>query len=112
MTDSEIQAFVDDLQQQIVKGNTATAAAIAWELNRQGVLLVATPKGVGWHRAWHPIEPAVEPKAVGEGTFTPPAFTPADELAIRQRADLVQDQQIKTDLFRLLAEIDRLRTEK
>ncbi len=45
----------------------------------------------------------------GVATFAPPELTDADLAAIRERADAVEDQQLKTDLFRLLAELDRLR---
>lgn len=45
----------------------------------------------------------------GSGTFTPPPLLKLDLETIRKRADAIQDQQVKTDLFRLLAEVERLR---
>jgi hypothetical protein len=44
----------------------------------------------------------------GEGLVAPPTFTPDDLAAMWKRADAVTDQQIKTDLFRLLLEVERL----
>lgn len=44
----------------------------------------------------------------GKGKFTPPAFGPKDLADIIVRADQVQDQQLKTDLFRLFTEVQRL----
>ncbi len=48
----------------------------------------------------------------GTATSAPPKIADlagADLAAIRERAETTDDQQLKTDLFRLLAELDRLR---
>lgn len=44
----------------------------------------------------------------GIGTFTPPPLTDDDLAAIKLRADAVADDQLRTDLFRLMAEVERL----
>lgn len=45
----------------------------------------------------------------GEGTISAPPLTDSDITAMRSRADAIEDQQIKTDLFRLLAAVESLR---
>jgi len=46
----------------------------------------------------------------GAGTVAPPApLSDADLAAIRDRADNVEDLQLKTDLFRLLHEVETCR---
>jgi hypothetical protein len=47
----------------------------------------------------------------GTGVIYPPAFTPECFAAIKQRADAITDQVIKTDLFRLILEVERLQQE-
>ena len=47
----------------------------------------------------------------GTGVSRPPVFTPECFAAIKQRADAVTDQVIKTDLFRLILEVERLQQE-
>ncbi len=54
----------------------------------------------------------VEPRINGLGVVRPPEFTAEDFAAIKQRADLVEDQTIKTDLFRLILELESLNSEK
>lgn len=49
-----------------------------------------------------------QPGRLGSGSFRPPPFSTEDLAAIRQRADAIQDQQVKTDVFRLVAEVERL----
>lgn len=48
----------------------------------------------------------------GEGTFTPPPLTNEDLVAILERAERIENQQTKTDLFRLIDEVSRLRGAK
>lgn len=48
------------------------------------------------------------PRAGGTGTCKPPPFGPDDLAAIQARADAIEDQQVKTDLFRLILEVKRL----
>lgn len=42
----------------------------------------------------------------GEGTVKPPPLTDRDLAKMRERAEAVQDEQIRTDLFRLLGAIE------
>lgn len=42
----------------------------------------------------------------GEGSVKPPPLTDLDLAEIRHRAESVQNQQIRTDLFRLLTALD------
>lgn len=49
-----------------------------------------------------------QPVFKGKGTFTPPHLTPEDLEQIRSRAERVEDQQIKTDLYRLIRAVERL----
>lgn len=51
----------------------------------------------------------VKAELKGKGSFTIPELTSEDLSAIQGRADAVEDQQIKTDLFRLVKEVRRLR---
>lgn len=45
----------------------------------------------------------------GVGTITMPPLSEMNLAAIRERAELIEDQQTKTDLFRLLAEVEQAR---
>jgi hypothetical protein len=42
----------------------------------------------------------------GEGTVKPPPLTERDLAEMRERAEAVPDQQIRTDLFRLLGAVE------
>lgn len=45
----------------------------------------------------------------GTGKATAPKLTDSDIDLIRRRANSIDDQQIKTDLFRLLHEVEKLK---
>jgi len=44
-----------------------------------------------------------QPVLKGRGSFTMPPLTESDMEQIRARAEQLDDQQIKTDIFRLIA---------
>ena len=48
----------------------------------------------------------------GTGSFEPPPLTDVALEAIQERAEQQQDMQLKTDLFRLLIEVRKLREAK
>lgn len=54
-----------------------------------------------------PLKVEVEAK----GSFRAPEVTEEDLRAMAHRAGMVRDQQIMSDMFRLIAEVKRLRRE-
>ena len=58
---------------------------------------------MGHHMLKDELKKAINPRPSGTGTFTPP---PLDLAAIKARASAITDPQIKTDLFRLILEVE------